>query len=142
MPYITYKLFHQDPTQPTKDDDPGDTEESSRSKDKEGDKERQEGGDGEAGAAAGDKDPPTTITTGATSARAVTIMNNPDALTPTVGRCQLCQLNIDSSNVSDLHSFIFIHFFQKLPPPSLTRTSWILVSTSPCLPPHSPHSRR
>ena len=102
MLYITYQLFHQDPTQPTKDDDPGDTEESSRSKDKEGDKERQEGGDGEAGAAAGDKDPPTTITTGATSARAVTIMNNPDALTPTVGRCQQ---NIDTSNVSDLQTF-------------------------------------
>ena len=59
--------------------------ESSPSKDKEGEKERQEGADGEAGAAAGDKDPPTTITTGATSARAVTIMNNLDAKTPTVG---------------------------------------------------------
>jgi len=79
-----WNLMKNDPTQPPKDDDPGDTEESSRSKDKEGDKERQEGGDKEAGAAARDKDPPTTITTGATSARAVTIMNNPDALTPTV----------------------------------------------------------
>ena len=73
--------------------------ESSPSKDKEGEKERQEGADGEAGAAAGDKDPPTTITTGATSARAVTIMNNLDAKTPTVGRCQMKKaallINID-----------------------------------------------
>ena len=76
--------------------------ESSPSKDKEGEKERQEGADGEAGAAAGDKDPPTTITTGATSARAVTIMNNLDAKTPTVGRCQLKQNhhNIDNTLLS------------------------------------------
>ena len=103
-----YKLLCQDPTQPSKDDDPGDTVESSPSKDKEGDKERAEGGEGEAGAGAGDKDPPTTITTGATSARAVTIMNNPDAKTPTVGRCCLknktkyFRLRLYDSDLNDL----------------------------------------
>ena len=56
-------------------------------------------------------------------------------------------VGVNSVNWTDLYyhwfAFILIHSYsQKPPPPSLTRTSWIPVSTSPCLPPHSPYNRR
>jgi len=79
-----WNLMKNDPTQPAIDDDKGELTESPPN-DSPKDKKKKEPGEAETEVPC-DKDPPRTLTTGATSAAAVTIKNNPDAIqTLTVG---------------------------------------------------------